>query len=181
MRHYTVRHTIETDVDSFWKLFLDPEYNQGLFESCKEFLSCELLEERLEENGVLNRRVSYAPVMGLPAAVRKMMGEAGSFVEVGHFDPSSRKYVAKWLPSGTKKFWTDLQTWAEPLGDRRCERVMDVQCTVNIPGFGSTIEALVEQTQRQALTQMAEFMNGWIRERALVQQDRSNALQAAPT
>ncbi|HVZ31105.1 MAG TPA: DUF2505 family protein [Polyangiaceae bacterium] len=163
---YTMRHTIETDVDKFWQLYFDTELNQALFGDLLNYSAYEVVEERIDDQGVVHRRVEYTPSLEVPAVARKLVGDGG-YSEIGRYVPGV-KYAAQWVPRrGADKFTTRFELWAEPSGQKCCERVMVVENTVRVFGISSVIARLTEQSQRDVLGKVADFINGWIQERGL--------------
>jgi Protein of unknown function (DUF2505) len=166
---YTIKHTIETDVDSFWgKLFFDVEYNRALFSDFLGFTTYRVLEDRTEPNGERHRQVECVPKIELPAAMRKIFGNSVGYVEMGRFDPATRKYFVNGVPKvAADKVKTSSEIWAEPLGDKRCERIVTIDNTVKVFGLGTLIEGFIEQQTRDLYARAADFTNRWIREKGL--------------
>jgi hypothetical protein len=148
-------------------LFFDAEFNRTLFETCIRVLARDVLEQTTDENGVVHQRLRFRPTLEIPAPIRKLIGD-GSYTESGRFDPNEAKYVAEWRPDlGSDRFETRMEVWTEPVGDRRCERIMVLDNTVKLFGLGSMIERMLEEPQRKTMTQVADFNNRWIREHDL--------------
>jgi hypothetical protein len=166
---YTIKHTIETDVDSFWtKLFFDTEFNRALFQDFLGFTTYRVLEEHTEPNGVIQRRVDCSPKIELPAPMRKIFGDSVGYIEVGRYEPAQHKYFVQVLPKvGGDKLKSSTEIWAEPLGDKRCERVVAVDNTVKAFGLGTLIEGFIEQQTRDLYARAADFTNRWIRDKGL--------------
>jgi hypothetical protein len=166
---YTIKHTIETDTDTFWnKVFFEPEFNRHLFIEHLGFTAYEVLEDRTDPNGVRHRRVDCVPKVELPAAARKVIGDNLGFVEVGRYDPAVKRYYVQVLPkTGGDKIKTTTEIWTEPLGDKRIERIVSVDSSVKIFGIGTLIEGFIEQQTRDSYARGAEYTNRFIREQGL--------------
>jgi hypothetical protein len=166
---YTIRHTIETDVDTFWnKLFFDPEFNRALFVEALGFPTYEILEDRKEPSGVVHRRVECVPKVELPAAARRVLGDTAGYTEVGRFDPVARKYFVDVLPKmAADKIKTKSEVSVEARGDKRCERIVMVDNTVKIFGIGTFVEGYIEQQTRDLYNRGADFTNQWIKNHGL--------------
>ena len=66
---YTIRHTFNTDADTFWgKLFFDPAYNEALFKQHLKFNFYKVLELQHAPDGSVHRRVECAPPVEVPAS-----------------------------------------------------------------------------------------------------------------
>jgi hypothetical protein len=166
---YTIKHTIETDIDTFWnKVFFEPEFNRRLFTEHLRFTSYEVLEDRTEPNGVRHRRVECVPKVELPAPARKVFGDNLGFIEVGRYDPAVKRYYVQVLPkTGGDKIKTTTEIWLEPTGDKRCERIVSVDNSVKIFGIGTLIEGFIEQQTRDSYAKGAEYTNRYIQEHGL--------------
>jgi hypothetical protein len=166
---YTIKHTIETDVDTWWtKLFFDAEFNQALFLEGLRFITYQVLDEVRAPDGAITRRVECTPKIELPGPARKIFGDTAGFTEVGRFDPTAKKYFADVIPKvAADKIKTASETWAEPRGDKRIERVVQVETTVKVFGLGTLLEGFIEQQTRDQYSKAAEFTNRWIRDKGL--------------
>ncbi|HKU40046.1 MAG TPA: DUF2505 domain-containing protein [Polyangiales bacterium] len=165
---YTIKHIIETDVDSYWKLFFDAEFNRAMFVDGLAFTVYNVLEDVREPNGAVKKRVECAPKIELPAPARKIFGDSTTYTEIGRFDPAQRKYFAEVVPKvAADKIKTSSETWMEPRGDKRCERLVQVDTTVKIFGLGGLLEGFIEQQTRDQYTKAADFTNRWIRDKGL--------------
>jgi hypothetical protein len=165
---YTIKHTIETDVDTFWKLFFDAEFNRAMFVEGLRFTTYNVLEDVHEPNGVIRKRVECTPNIQLPAPARKIFGDSAGYTEIGRYDPAQKKYFADAVPNvAAEKIKTTSETSAEPRGDKRCERLVMVDNTVKVFGLGTILEGFIEQQTRDQYAKSAEFMNRWIREKGL--------------
>ena len=166
---YTIKHTIETDIDTFWnKVIFDPEFNRKLFIEHLGFTAYNVLEDRTDADGVRHRRVDAVPKIELPAAARKVLGDNLGFVEVGRYDPAVKRYYINVLPkTGGDKIKTTTEIWAEPSGDKRCERIVSIDNSVKIFGIGGLVEGFIEQQTRDSYARGAEYTNRYIRENGL--------------
>jgi hypothetical protein len=161
---YTVSHTIDTDVDSLWRLFFDQELARAMLREFGNVGNFEIVEERVDERGLRHRRIECWSNVEIPAFAKKLVGD-GAYTEIGCFDNVLKKYTAQCVPKhGADKFKTSFEITARPLGDgTRCERQITTENTVKVFGIGGMIESMLERTQREAHAQSAKFINGWIR------------------
>jgi hypothetical protein len=168
---YTIKHTIETDADTFWdQLFFDAEFNRALFLEGLGFTTYLVLEDSRDPDGTVRKRVECTPKIELPAPARKIFGDSAGYTEIGRFDPAARKYHAEAIPKAkvaADKVKTTTELWTEPRGDKRCERLVQVDNTVKVFGLGTLIEGFIEQQTRDQYAKAAEFTNQWIRAKAL--------------
>jgi hypothetical protein len=126
---YTIKHTFNTDADTFWnQIFFDADYNKTLFIQNLKFVTYNVLELTRTPEGAVHRRVECVPAIELPAVAKKVLGETVSYVEDGRFDPTSRRFTAEVQPKvGADKIHTRVVMYTEPRGDKRVERVAEVE------------------------------------------------------
>lgn len=166
---YTIRHTFNTDADTFWgKIFFDPAYNETLFLTHLGFAQYKLLELDEQPDGSVKRRVECSPKVEIPAAVKKVIGDSASYVETGRFDPKTRRFSVEVQPRvAADRIQTHVTMWVEPRGDKKIERFVEVDSTVKVFGVGGMIEKLIEQQTRASYDAAAAFTNKWIAEKGL--------------
>lgn len=160
---YTVRHTIDTDVDSFWKLTFDQALARVLLQKLGNQGEFSVLEERVE-GSVTHRRIEWRANSELPEFAKKLVGD-GTYTEVGTYDAAKQRYIAECIPKrGGEKFLTRYEITAEPVdGGARCTRVITTENTIKVFGIGSMIAKVLEHAQRESHEQSAKFLNEWIR------------------
>ena len=166
---YTIKHTIETDADTYMnKVLFDAELNRRMFLECLGFTVYRVVEERTEADGVIHRQVECTPKLEVPAPVRKIFGDNLGYMEIGRYDPAVKRYYVQVAPKmGAEKVKTTTEIWAEPLGDKRCERIVSVDNSVKVFGLGTLIEGFIEQQTRDNYAKAAEFTNRYLREKGL--------------
>jgi hypothetical protein len=168
---YTIKHTIETDADTFLnQLFFDSEFNRALFQDGLGFTTYNVLEDSRDPDGTIRRRVEATPKIELPAPARKIFGDSAGYTEIGRFDPAARRYYIEVIPKAkvaADKVKTATEIWVEARGDKRCERLVQVDNTVKVFGLGTLIEGFIEQQTRDQYAKAAEFTNQWIRAKGL--------------
>lgn len=166
---YTVRHTFNTDVDTFWdKVFFDEEFNRALFLEHLRFHHYKVLSFERDPDGAVRRKLDCAPPVEIPAVAKKVIGDATSYVEDGRFDPKAKKWHFNVIPAmGADKVKTSGQFWVEPRGDKKCERIATMDTTVSVFGVGKVVEAFIEKQTRGVYDQAAAFTNQWIQKHGL--------------
>lgn len=166
---YRITHEINTDADTFWeRIFFDDAYNQALFRTHLRFNVFRVLSSETAADGTIRRRVENAPPVELPAAAKKVLGDATSYVEEGTFDPVRKRYAVNVVPAtAADKIKTHAELWVEPRGDKRCERIVEISNEVKIFGIGKVVEKFIEQQTRKTYDEAAAFTNRWIAEKGL--------------
>ena len=166
---YTIRHTFNVDEATFWdKIFFDPEYNDALFVQNLKFDPYRVLELSKNPDGSIRRRIECAPPVEIPAVAKKVFGETATYIEDGRFDPKTKRFSVEILPKiGGDRLKSRAAMWLEPRGDKKVERVVELENEVKIFGVGKILEAFIEKQTRQSYDQSATFTNQWIAEKGL--------------
>jgi hypothetical protein len=73
-------HNLETDPETFWKVFFDEEYNVALHTKAIKVKERTLLE-LTEDDHSITRRVRVTPDDDIPAAFQKIVGGDTTYVE----------------------------------------------------------------------------------------------------
>jgi hypothetical protein len=163
MPRFTLTHEIDCDVDAFWKVFFDKDFNQTMYSKILAFPKYEVMELRDEENQIV-RRITATPKMDVPGPVAKALGSSFSYVEEGTFDKKAKTYRWKSIPSAMKeKIRNEGVVRAEPAGEGRCRRVSDFDYEVKVFGIGGLIEGALEKNLRAGWNRGAEFTNEWLK------------------
>jgi hypothetical protein len=168
-KRFTCRNNFNTDVDTFWeKVFFDEEYNRGLYLTGLGFKSFEPLELTELEGGGKRRRFRTEPKSDAPAVIKKMVGDSLAYEETGTFDPKTRiwSYTVATSKMGDK-IKIGGRYWLEPKGDKRLERVCEVEITVAIPLVGGTVESFIEGTTRDSYEKATAYTNTFLASRGL--------------
>lgn len=164
----TLRHTIETDLDTYWgKVFFDEEYNRRLNRDALGFRQFEVVENGEKPDGTRIRRTKVLPKNEPPAVVKKLIGDAPS-LEEGSYDPKTRRYTFKITPHAMpEKIHISGSVRAEKKGERQIERIVEVDIKVSIFGVGGVMESFIEKTFKESYDQGAIFTNKFIAEKGL--------------
>lgn len=166
---FTCRNIFNTDAETYWsKIFFDVEYNRGLYLGPLEFTKWEVLELTGEHGGVRTRKQLLEPKSDAPAVVQKLVGGSISYIESGRFDPEKQVWNYEiQLQKLADKAKIGGKFWVEPRGDKRIERICDVDISVNIFGVGGVVEKFVEKQTRDSYEKTAAYTNEWIAKHGL--------------
>lgn len=161
----TLRHDYDCSSDAFWDaLFFDREYNRALYRDGLGFEDMEILADDAGEDGGRRRRLRAKPKLDAPRAVRKLIGDALTYVEEGEFDPDTRRWTTRVVPSRlADRVRITVVVWCEPRGDDRCVRVADFDFDVRVIGLGRVFEQFIARTMRENYEKAARFSNTWLR------------------
>jgi hypothetical protein len=164
MGKFTLTHEIQCDPETFWRVFLDKDFNTELFRDALGFPKFDIVEQRENDREII-RKVSGTPKMDVPGPVAKVLGSSFSYVEEGRFDKSSKTWHWKMIPSTmADKMKTEGIIRVEPAGEGKCRRIADVTLEAKIFGIGGMMESAAEKNLRQGYDASATFMNKYIRD-----------------
>ncbi len=155
-------------VETFWsKMFFDEEYNRRLFLDGLHYKLFEQIE--LTDRGdTMLRRVRGVPASEIPAAVQKVIGADLSYVEELVWDKKTRKAQFKNVPKTmASKLRIEGTLWAEPAGEGRCRRLVDLDLEAKIFGIGGLIETTAAKIFRENFEAAAVWTNRWLAEKGL--------------
>lgn len=154
-------------VDTFWnKMFFDEEYNRRLFREGLRYKNFEQLELTDRGDTVL-RRVRGTPASEIPMAVQKVIADLG-YVEDLVWDKKTRKATFKNVPATlSSKLRIEGTLWAEPAGEGRSRRLVDLDLEAKIFGIGGLIEKTAAKIFRENFEEAARWTNRWLAEKGL--------------
>jgi hypothetical protein len=166
---YSIRHSFDIDSDTFWnKLFFEHEYNQALFVGHLKFPVYRVQEFKRASDGSVHRRIECAPPVEVPAVARKIVGDTASYIEDGRFEPNTRRFKLEITPKlGADKIKTSVTLWVEPRGNKRIERIAEIDNSVAVFGVGKLVEAFIEKQTRATYDASAAFTRQWIVQKGL--------------
>jgi hypothetical protein len=166
---FTIRNVFETDVDTFWnRVFFDDEYNRRLYMDALAFKRFEVLSQTGGPGETRTRTMVTEPKTEAPAVVQKLVGGSFSYTEQGSWDPRTKIWTYAITTSKlSDKVKVGGRYWCEPLGDKRLERVCEIELEVKVFGVGGVIEQFMEKTTRESYEDTTRFTNAFIREKGL--------------
>jgi hypothetical protein len=159
-------HLIHCHVDVFWRDFLDEELNRTLFLGDLGFAAYRLIE-RTERDGRVQRRVEIAPHLHVPAAVKNVIGERFSYVELGEFEGGEYRYQCL-PPAGIQagKASAGGVVRAEATLEGATMRHIELSCDIHIFGIGGMLENAMTKAGRENYEAHAKALNARLATRA---------------
>jgi hypothetical protein len=155
---FTMSHEIAGSVDTFWKMFFDKVLLERLFKDLK-FPKWVVVEERDTETEI-HRTIDGIPKMDVPAAFAKFFGPGFGYLETGVYDKKTRVYRFKMkMNSLTDKLRLEGTVRAEPDGENRCRRVVEITAEAKLFGVGGVIEGLLEKGFRDGWAESARYFS----------------------
>lgn len=162
MGKFTVTHEINCDVETFWKIFLDKDFNQKLFLEELKFPEFQISDQR-ETDNELTRRVTGTPKMDLPGPVAKLLGSNFRYTEEGKLDKKTKVWTWKMIPSAmADKLRQEGSMRIEALPNGKVRRVAEIVNEAKVFGIGGLIESSAEKQLREGWDRSAVFMNKFI-------------------
>lgn len=166
-----IRDTFNVRAETFWKdVFFNPEFLKRLYLEGLACDSVEIKEEKLDEsngNG-RSRRLLFSQRLEAPAPIRKLFGETTTMEERGQFNPSTKRWRFEMIPDRMPdKVRITGETWVEPVGDDKVERICSVEFGVSIFGVGSLVEKFMASATAESYVKQAAFTRAFIAEKKL--------------
>ncbi|APR78345.1 Hypothetical protein A7982_03692 [Minicystis rosea] len=162
MGKFTVTHEIHCDVDTFWKTFLDKEFNTKLYVDALGFPEFKVVDQ-FEDDTRASRKVSAQPKMEVPAAVQKLFGSGFRYTEEGSMTKPERVWRWKMTPSTmADKLFTGGLIRVERIDDNRSRRIAEMSIEAKIFGVGGLIESSAEKQLRDGWDKSAVYMNKYL-------------------
>lgn len=164
MAKFTVSHEFRCDEETFWKTFLDRDFNLALYREHLGFPAYEILELR-DTDREIHRKVQGTPKMNVPGPVAKLLGSSFSYVEEGRFDKATKVWTWKMTPSTlADKLRQEGTMRVEKAGEGRVRRVAELLIEAKIFGVGGLLESTTEKQLREGWDASAPFMQRWMDE-----------------
>ncbi len=162
----TLRDDYDCSVERFWEgLFFELDYNRALYRDGLGFEQMEIVADDVSDDGRRRRRMRVKPKLDAPRAVRKLIGDALTYVEQGEYDPRTMRWSTRIVPSRVAdRIRISIVVHCEPRGDDRCVRVADFEFDVRVIGLGRIFEQFIARTMRENYTKAARFSNRWLRD-----------------
>jgi hypothetical protein len=165
MPEIEIRHTLDCDVDTYWKCVFDDEYNRRLYMDVLKFRECKTLAN--EDRGATRVRKLHLnpPPADLPAPIAKVIGDL-SWDEEGTFDTKTKRYRFKVRPASMPdKTSIEGEIWCEPRGEKKCERIAKSNIEVKIFMVGGMVEKRIADDMRKSYEAAVKFTNDYVREK----------------
>lgn len=166
MGKFVVVHEIQCDLETFWKTFLEKDFNTKLYSEVLGFPDWRILEQTEDDQQIV-RKVSGSPKMDVPGPVAKLIGPGFRYTEEGKLDKA--KWIFRWkLQPSTlaDKLFTSGTVRAERIGDTKTRRIAEMTVEAKIFGLGGLIESTMEKQLRQGWDRSGAYMNKYLADRA---------------
>ncbi len=162
MGKFTVTHEIRCNVETFWKTFLDKDFNVKLYKESLGFPDWTITEQS-DTDTEAKRKVTAQPKMEVPAAVQKLFGPNFRYSEEGSMKKSEGIWRWKMTPSTmADKLFTSGTVRVEAIGDNKCRRYAEMTVEAKIFAVGGLIESSAEKQLRDGWDKSAAFINKYL-------------------
>lgn len=162
MGKFTVTHEIRCNLDTFWKTFLDKDFNTRLYLEALGFPEWKIVDQA-ETDTSATRKVTALPKMDVPGPVAKLLGSNFRYTEEGSMTKPDRVWRWKMVPSTlADKLFTSGVVRAEALGEDKTRRIAEMDVAAKIFGLGGIIESSAEKQLRDGWDKSAAFMNKYL-------------------
>jgi len=171
MGKFTVTHEIHCNVETFWKTFMDKEFNTQLYVGALGFPDFKVVDQS-DDGTTVARKVSAQPKMEVPGALQKLIGQGFRYTEEGSMKKAEGIWRWKMTPSTlAEKLFTSGTIRVEPVahhggaahaGKDKVRRVAEINIEAKIFGLGGLIEGTTEKQMRDGWDKSATFMNKYL-------------------
>lgn len=162
----TFRNTYDIGADAFWRdVFFDHAYLESMYKALG-CVSVAFLEDSGDAAPARTRRLTFTQPIDAPGPIRKLFGETTTMEERGRFDPNAGRWQFTMIPDRMPdKVRISGETWIEPVGDGKVERVDAMDLSVSIFGVGSLVEKFMASATAESLAKQAAFTREYLRSR----------------
>jgi hypothetical protein len=169
MPEVTLRHEMDIGEDDYWeKCIFSEEYNQRLFVDTLKFPGFTLLASTNDADKMTKKVRIDPPLVGIPAAAKKAIGERLSYVEEGTYDKKTKRYRCAITPStfaDKTTVWAEL--WCDVLGPKKIARNVKVHVEVKVFIVGGLVEDKIMGDLKHSYDVAAKFTNEYAKEKGL--------------
>jgi hypothetical protein len=162
MGKFTLTHEINCNADTFWKVFFDKDFNEGLYKGPLGFPDFKVVDQT-DDGSKVTRKVAAQPKMDVPGPVAKLIGPGFRYTEEGSMSKSEGLWRWKMIPSTlVDKLFTSGTVRVEAVGGDRVRRIADITIEAKIFAVGGLIESSAEKQMRDGWDKSAVFMNKFL-------------------
>ncbi|MEZ4296300.1 MAG: DUF2505 family protein [Polyangiaceae bacterium] len=166
MPTFRVTHEINCDIETFWKIFFDKEFNERLYREGLGFPEFSVVSQEETETQI-RRKCAGKPKLTMPGPVMKLLGDSFRYTEEGTFDKATKVWRWKMTPSTmAEKLRQEGTLKVEAIGDNKVRRSAELVNEAKVFGIGGMLESSAEKSLREGWDKSAVWMNDWIKKAA---------------
>lgn len=163
MPNIKLSHEIHCDEETFWKLFLDREYNEKLYKEGLQFPDWSILEQTETDTEIRRTTKGRPKIANVPGPVAKILGDGFGYTETGSMKKGERVWHYKLVPSTMPdKIRQEGTVRTEVAGPGKIRRVVELVLEVKIFGIGGMVESTTEKQLREGWDASAAYLNTWV-------------------
>src|SRR5439155_16888010 len=103
-----------------------------------------------------------------PAAIRKIFGDTTKMEERGRFDVDTKRWRFEMIPDRmADKIRITGETWVEPAGEGKIQRVCAMDFAISIFGVGGLVEKFMASATAESYAKQTRFTHDFIKQKGL--------------
>lgn len=158
--NFSIVHEFDTDVKSYWDLFLSPPFTEALMSALK--MKNYKLIKREDDGTTFRRSQSMEPTVALPGMFASLVPNLG-YTEHDTLVWSTNTMKIAIEPATMKeKFSTTGDYIVTPIGDKRCRREFKGEVVVKVPLMGGKMEKFTVDQMKESYEVAARTTREWI-------------------
>jgi hypothetical protein len=151
-------HEINCDVETFWKIFFDPSFNEKFYKEELQFQEFKSTDRDTPQ--ATSRTIQAMPKMDVPGPVAKLLGSSFRYTEEGTREKTSNLWRWKTTPSSlADKIRNEGTMRVEASAPGKTRRIVEITIEVKMFGVGGLMESMAEKTLRDGWEKSALAMN----------------------
>jgi len=159
----TFTHEINCDEETFWKIFLDPEFNERLYKDGLKFPEWKQVSLDESDSKITRTTTGQPKLDDVPGPVAKIIGNGFRYTETGTLDKATKLWSWKIVPSMlADKVKQEGKMTIKPAGDGKVKRSVELFVEAKVFPISGMLESTTEKNMRAGWDTSASFMNKWI-------------------
>jgi hypothetical protein len=162
MTPFCLQHEFEATPERFWKVFLDPAYNEALYARI-EVREHTVLAWR-DDGGTVYRSIRIMPKRDLPRVVQALTGAHLGYTENTLLHKAENRIDVTVIPTALTDRTSIQGTYSlVPLDKGRLRRTFEGTIHIDVPLVGRRIEKIVLDDMARSYDKAAEVTAEWLR------------------
>jgi len=158
--NFSIVHEFDTDVKSYWDLFLSPPFTEALMNALK--MKNYKLVSKDDDGTTFRRTQSMEPTVALPAMFASLVPSLGYTEQDTLIWAKNSMRIVIEPASMKEKFKTSGDYIVTPIGDKRCKREFRGEVKVSIPLIGGKMEKFTLEQMKESYEVAARITREWI-------------------
>ena len=166
MKRATATVSLKCTPETFWSVYLDPEYVRGVYLGELGYKALEILEVTDS-----SRVLRVVPKLNLPRPIESLLGDSFAYEDHGTLDRAKNVWTWRMVqprvldPSAKPRknvVTTSGIVRIEATGERQCRRTDELVIEAHIFGLGGVIESSAEKEAHAAWAKEFAFLTRWV-------------------